>query len=278
MQTRVTRTLARYHFASLRELAQYIDATPRVWKQNAGAKEYASQDWDLNAGYDGAVEMTRSGWLEGAQRAQKALKAFAPATPQPSRKLDVVGQRVSVPHFLTGQPKNMVRRVRTADAGSGRVLTLAVSVVASAFTSAEAMSNYGVAVAQYVNQLERSGVRVHLIGTLAVESDAQRLALSWTIKSAGQPLNLSALAFAIGHPAMLRRIGFAFMERQRDTREFPSYGGARDALLSDLIDAPAGVVILNGMKQANTHARTPETALAYVSAQIDAAQKTRKAA
>jgi hypothetical protein len=193
--------------------------------------------------------------------------------------MDVVGQRVSVPAYLTGHPKCMVRRVKTADAGNGRILTLAVSVVASASTMASAMSNYGVAIAQYVNQLERSGVRVHLIGTLAVDSDGERLALSWTIKSAGQPLNLSALAFAIGHPAMLRRIGFAFMERQRDTKEFSSYGYPCDAKLSDLIDAPTGVVILNGMRGANTHAKTPEAALAYVTTQIDAAQaNVRRAA
>lgn len=276
MQSRVTpRASARYHFNSLRELSQYIDATPRVWMGNSSRDNEPERQWDLNAGYDGAVEMARSGWLEGAAKAQKALKAFAPATPVPVKKLDVAGSRVSVPHVLTGQPKNMIRRVKTADNGHGRVLTLAVSIVANWMTHAESMSNYGVAVAQYINQLERSGTRVHLIGTIAVERGERRLVLNWTIKHADQPLNLSALAFAIGHPAMFRRIGFAFFERQKDVPQLSGYGSASKARISDLIDAPPGTVCLNGMADANTHAPTPEAALAYVSAQIEAARKVK---
>lgn len=281
MQTRVTlgkQNLARYSFNSLRELGTYINETPTVWTTDDSQSVPADYSWDLCAGYDGAVNMARTGWVEGAQRTQKALKAFAPLTPTPQLKNDIVGYRPNIPRYLAGVPNHMVRRVKRGDTGQGRVLTLAVSVVANSFTSAHCMSNFGVAVAQYINQLERSGIRVHLIGTFAVERNSWRLAVTWTIKHAGQPLDLSALAFAIGHPAMLRRIGLAMMERQSDTPQMSAYGSAMDARASDLIDAPNGTIILNGMKSANTHAATPEAALAYVSEQIAEAQKARRAA
>ena len=272
MQTRIANKTARYAFNSLRELGTYIQDTPRVWRQNAAAKDNKSYSWDLDAGWQGASDMSRKGWVEGAQRAQKALKAFAPATAKPDTVLDVAGYRPNIPLYLAGVPVHMIRKATQGEAGQARVLTLAVSVCANAFTSASAMANYGVAIAQYVHQLERAGTRVHVIGAFTVTGRGWRLTCQWTVKRADQPLDLAVMAFTIGHPAMLRRIGLAFMERQSDTPELDAYGQAVDTLATDLMDAPNGTVILNGMTRADSFAQTPQAALAYVSEQIEKAR------
>jgi hypothetical protein len=272
MQTRVHNKTARYAFASLREMGTYIADTPRVWKQRAAEKDSASYSWDLNAGWTASVDMSRKGWIEGAQRTQKALKAFAPATSKPDTRIDFAGYRPHVPLYCAGAPAHMVRKASDAESGQGKVLTLAISVCANAFTSAAAMSNYGIAVAQYVNQMERAGTRVHVIGAFTVLGRGWRLTCSWTVKRADQPLDLAVLAFTIGHPAMLRRIGLAMMERQSDTPEMDAYGSAVDTLTTDLIDAPNGAIVLNGMAQANTYAATPQAALEYVAEQIEKAR------
>jgi hypothetical protein len=273
MQRRVNGKHARYHFSSLRELATYIRDTPRVWSQSSGEGNTPSHDWDLNAGFDNAVDMARMGWIEGAQRAQKALKAFAPATPKPDTKIDVYGYRPHMALYFAGAPNHMIRHTTRADTGRGRVITLAVSVVANAFTSAEAMANFGLAVAQYIRQLEATGMRVAVVGTYTADRAPSRLSLSWTIKNADQPLDLAVMAFAIGHPAMLRRLGLAFMERQSDVPYMSGYGTAQDTTKADLIDPAPGTIILNGMKYADSNAPTPEAGLEYVTAQIEAAQK-----
>lgn len=273
MQTRIDAKAktARYQFASLRELEQWVEATPPTWNLTFARTERASDYWDLNAGYEGALTMARLGWIEGAQKAQEALKAFSPATAAPDTVTDFYGFRPHVPRFCAGAPDSMVRHAPVADMGVGKVLTLAVALDANAHTSAKCMANFGVAVAQYVNQLETDGMRVEVIGVLCASNvSGWRVSQSFTVKNADQPLDLAVMAFAIGHPAMLRRIGLSLLERS-PAPQTSSYGSAAHVQLSDIINAPPGTVILNGMKDAAENAPTPEAGLKYVSKQIEAA-------
>lgn len=274
MQTRIdpAKKTAAYSFASLHELGNWIASTRRTWDTEDSRTYPSARSWDLNAGYDASVEMARNGWLEGAERAQEALKEFAPATPEPDTKTDFYGFRPHVPRFCAGAPDSMIRHAPVADMGVGRVLTLIVPINAVSNVSAEHMANFGVAVAQYVNQLEMGGMRVELIGasTSLMMSSNWRVSQTFTIKNADQPLDLAVVAFAIGHPAMFRRLGFALLERCA-APTCHNYGRTAETELSDVINAPVGAIVLNGMKNANEHARTPEKALEYVSKQIEKA-------
>lgn len=271
MQTRIEPgKSARYSFGSLSELGEYINRTPRVWPYKSSVNHHPDRDWDLFAGYQASVDMARNGWVEGAERVQEALKEFAPATPQPDTKTDFYGFRPHVPRFCAGAPDNMIRHAPVADMGVGRVLTLAVPVNALGHVSAKGMSNFGVAVAQYVNQLEMTGMRVELIGMMVSDVSGQRCAHSWVVKHADQPLDLAVVAFTIGHPAMFRRLGFALRERSACPPR-ADYGMTLAATLADLINPAPGTVILNGMANADTYAPTAAKALAYVSKQIEKA-------
>lgn len=278
MQTRIEPKSIRYSFGSLSELGEYVANTREKWSSaTRQSHKPVQRAWDLGASYDDAVRMACNGWIEGAERAQEALKAFAPQTPQPDTKVDFYGFRPHVPRFCAGAPDNMIRHTPTPYIGCGRVLTLAVQIGMAAYTSDKAAANFGVAVAQYVNQLEMDGMRVELIACYSCEWDnGRRVAFSWTVKAADQPLDLAVIAFAIGHPAMFRRLVFALMERS-DAREWPGYGYPKDAEASDFINAPNGMAILNGMTQANTYAPTPAKALEYVSKQIDKAMEAQYA-
>lgn len=258
---------ARYSFESLRELGEYIERTKRTWRDTYSVRHGASPDWDLNAGYPTCVTMAQHGWLEGAQKAQEALRAFAPLTPQPATKTDFYGFRPHVPRFCAGAPDSMIRSATDANASTRKVLTLAVPVNATAHVGAQGMANFGTAVAQYINQMETDGTRVEVIGMIVSDVSGWRVAHSWLVKSADQPLDLAVLAFTIGHPGMFRRLGFALRERC-DAPYTPGYGRSVDAKVSDLINAPLGTVILNGMREADLHAPTPAKALEYVTRQI----------
>lgn len=281
MQTRDEPKLYRQRFDSLHELGMFVRDTPRVWSVNSSRDNSAEHSWDLGAGYDGAVNMAVNGWLEGAAKAQDALNAFPPKSPTPDTRTDVYGFRPHVPRFCAGAPDSMIRHADVAETGAGRVLTLIVPVNASCMTSAQAMSNFGVAVAQYINQLETDGTRVELMGCICnnweyLKPRSMRHSFSWTIKNADQPLDLAVIAFAVGHPAMWRRLGFAVMERT-PIKESEVYGYSQiPATERDIINCPPGAVILNGMQEAEKYARTPESALAHITKQIDAALRTQE--
>jgi hypothetical protein len=267
----------RYQFSSLAELSEYLDTTPRKWRQNSSERESANQSWDLGADYKTAWQYARQGWLEGAAQIKKALKLLPPATPRPKNVNDFYGHLPHVARFCAGAPDSMIRQDRKAQNGMGAVLTLIVPVNALANVRAEHMRNFGTGLAHYIANLEANGTRVEVLGTMVSKVHSTRCAHTWTVKRASQPLDLPVLAFAIGHPAMFRRIGFALRERVK-CREMTGYGETVPAQLSDIISAPNGAYILNGMARASEVARTPEQASAYIKAQLDKAFKNKEAA
>lgn len=258
---------ALYFYDSLSELAQYLDRTPQTWKgYDSSRKSGGGTSWDLGAGYDKAWDMARNGWIEGAQRAQEALQVFAPSSPAPDTRNDFYGHMPHVPRYCSGAPDNMIRHDKAK--GSGRVLTIICPVNATANVSAKSMSNFGVAVAQYINQMEMQNIRCEVIGILVNDAGSWHVSHAWRVKYADQPLDLAVLSFAVGHPAMFRRLGFALLERCAAPAS-PSYGRSIPALLADVVNVPAGAVVLNGMTRANEIAPTPEKALKYIEEQIN---------
>jgi hypothetical protein len=262
--------VAKYAFDSLADVARYIETAPKTWTYTESRNHRATQDWDLGTGYDKAWDMARWGWPEGAERAQRDLKAFNAGTPRPLEHVDFYGYRPHVPRFCAGAPDSMIRHA--PDNGAGKVLTLYVSTMCSAAQNARYLANYGLGIAQYVYQLEMQGTRVELHGCSSSECSGWELHYSWLIKRADQPLDLAVVAFAIGHPAMFRRLWFALCERS-PARQMEGYGYCENTHVRDMLNPAPGAVVLNGMRNANSYARTIEDALEYVETQIDLAQQ-----
>lgn len=279
MQKRISGNTYRYAFDSMADMERFIANEPKRWRQNSSADPSHSKSWDLGVTYKQACDMARNGWIDGAAKASQALKVFTPATPAPQMRNDFYGHAPNVPRYCAGAPDNMLRHSPNPNTGTGRVLTFIVAINASSGTDAQCMANYGLAIAQYVNQLEAEGTRVEVIascteGAVHGSKTGNQLTISVTIKRADQPLDLAVISYAIGHPTMFRRLMFAAMERT-ECPEMEAYGYPQDTADGEVINAPAGAAILNGMRQANTHAKTPEAALAHITAEIDKAIEER---
>lgn len=271
MRKVIDNRIARIEFDSLAELSRYIVEAPRTWPYKQAEETLPDKAWDLNTGYAKAVALARDGWLEGAREAEAALATFAPKDPAPDTVTDFYGHMPHVARYCAGAPDSMIRHSPKATGGMGKVLTLYVPVNANGYVKAQCMRNFGLGVAQYINELETTrNVRCELYGTATSVINGWRVTHTWRIKDADQPLDLAVLCYSIGHPAMLRRLEFALCERCPAP---PScgYGSAETAKLSDLIDPPSGAYILNGMDRANSVAATPADALAFVEAQISKA-------
>ncbi len=279
MQERIDQAAKKcsYHFDSLPELGHYIETAPRTWR-GSGTRDSIdlgkSKDWDLNAGYDESVRMAKEGWLEGARKSQDALKLLPLSAPAFKREINYYGHLPHMGRYVAGAMKHMVHKRRTE--GRSSVLVLIVPVNALAMVSAEHMANFGLAVTHYIAQMERQGTRVEVWGAIRSDSTGWQITHSWVIKRAQQPMDLAVMSFTVGHPAMFRRLGFACRERCAAPSN-PAYGKSVALKQEDVVNCPAGAIILNGMKDAGSIARTPEAAVAYVTKFIDEARKGRTA-
>lgn len=259
----------RYQFASLQELQRWIEDTPRTWSTRSSVRDTPSKSWDLKAGYEGALEYARDGWQQGAATIAQGLARLPAIDNEPDWRYDVAGYLPDVGRFCAGMPDNMVH-FNSDDFGAKPIITLAVPVNALGMVSGEHMSNFGLAIARYVDELEAGGYRVEVHGVICSQLRSDRVCHSWIVKEAHHAMNLASVAFSLGHPAMFRRLGFALRERT-PVATVPGYGQSIDVRLSDLIDPTPGTIILNGMKDAASIARTPANALEHVRKQIDRA-------
>jgi hypothetical protein len=268
MQRQSDKKLNRYAFDSLRELGDFIKDTPRKWKANNSRTNTPEMSWDLNAGYEESLRLSRQGWIEGAQTVQASLKSLSARQPAPRERNDFYGYRPNVPRYCAGAPDCMVRH--EGDTGAGKSLSIVVDICVSGATSARAMSLYGVAVAHYIKQQELEGTRCEVRVAATVTLRGVRETCSVLVKRAGQPLDLAVLAYAIGHPAFFRRLWFAFTERAGSPEEV-GYGSISPVNLVDVLGAPSSSVVLYGMN--NCTFRTPEQALEALAQEINSKQK-----
>jgi hypothetical protein len=166
-------------------------------------------------------------------------------------------------------------RNRKREHGHRPAITMAVNVVANCGVSAEAMSNYGLAISRYADELEQAGYPVAVIAVMAAQQGKNRTSHSWTVKEQGQAMNLADIAFSIGHPGCFRRLGFACLERTGP--EYPGYGQASPITADDLPPRYADAILLNGITSADYHSSTPEAAIKALRETVNAILETREA-
>ena len=153
-------------------------------------------------------KLITEGWSEGAARAaaiRGRIEAERPATAKLAR-WDVVGAYPSVGRYLAGNPANM-RRLSSVN--RPRVLSLSVSGGLSARVDSSDIESHAASAAAIVDMLESADYRVELFWVWRALGPDLSTEIAVCIKQADQPVNLATLAFLIGHPAMLRRVGFA---------------------------------------------------------------------
>lgn len=258
---------AAHQFSSLGELVESLKTAPRHWRTCSSKRNSSSPSWDLNTNYERALQLAATGWEEGV----KEIGALAAAVPNEritTREYSIAGESPDVPRYLAGDPFNMVHRGRNRTPKP--VLTIAVSIMASCAVKAKDMANYGAAMVALVDRLESRNVRVELLCAVPSDLYKGRSCISWTVKGAGDALDLSAIAFSLAHPAALRRLGFGGMEQLPADWEVSSYGkGTTDRLLaSDFVDIPEGALLIGGIGHNPGACKTLQGAIDFATAQI----------
>lgn len=259
--------LFKAHGESLQDVVHWLRTTSPRWSSPSSMNNAASQSWDFGVGYKGALELADKGWAEGVRALADSMSVLPPINHhEASWRYDVAGELPDIGRFLAGDPAHMRRHGHPK--GRKPILCLAIPIVAAASVSAKQLANYGAAVVNLVDRLEASGRRVEVRATHIGDVHSGIVAASFTAKHAEDPVDLSALAFSLGHPAASRRITFAMIERSHIART-GLYGLPIAETEAHLVDPIPGTLVLQRMGAHSCN--TPTEAMTFVAGQINKA-------
>lgn len=250
----------RVQFDSLADMVSWIERTPRNWRQNASRTNTAEDNWDLGVGYGGALRLARDGWPEGVRTILSHINDL-PNKARPERVYDIAGDFADAPRAAAGDPFSMVRR------GSAHrqrpVMTIGVNTIASGGTRADVLAKFGAALVAVIDRLENKGVRVELYGFAGYEKLRGKRSyahIAWQVKGAGDSLDLSAVAFGIGHPAVMRRLSFAVLERSDADMDTRGYGICGQQTRDGYVDIAEGALLIEGVGTTHWHGQSKSMA------------------
>lgn len=187
--------------------------------------------WCRNTSLDEAIQLAKFGWKEGADMMSRELELARKSTQferLPDYEYDVAGYIPNVPLYVSGSPTHMMSPIGS-ETSSKPTIEIMVNLSASCGINAERMAYKGAGILSLVDKLEDSGLSCHVTCTEYVNKGSSFMYWEFPIKKAGIPMDIDRCAFAIIHPALLRRIMFRMMELDNDAYDIFHYGYGRPA-------------------------------------------------
>ena len=230
---------------SVEDMLTYIETTPRI--DGAGKSSEKAYNaggeipgWDIVEAKDVKAgemvafysELARTGYARAREDLRDVMvevQAGANDAPRPDFFYDVAGSIPSVPAYVSGDPANMM------DLGETPIKpTCRISVEVGVCWQAKAKAIYmrGVAILGLINSLERQGINTELSIAYTCNmgergkafSLGPSIAIVCPIRELGQAFDLDQIAFFLATPGPLRRLGFALMERDKETAQLTRCG------------------------------------------------------
>ena len=184
-----------------------------------GSGRHGGDDW-CGGTWAEALRLAVDGWplalreadvSVGALRERAGLSAAA-TTLEPT--WDVTGSEVDIGVYLAGVPECMVDAVPRRTSTRGRVVTFVVPATYLSTTPHALVHNRGLALATLCAAIIGAGHSVEIWSGWACHVDGDRYTAMARVISAGEPLDIGRLVFAVAHPLMCRRLWFATWDAQ----------------------------------------------------------------
>lgn len=198
--------------------------------------------------FEETVQLAVNGWPEGEAQAKRLADAiFAKVASLVEREEvvhDVVGAAIDIGAYLNGDPECWTRQEsHITDGNAPKIFRIVYNCSASAGVDKTVLSAKGAAIAALVRALEFAGHRAEVWSIPICVSDEYEKRDSANpahetrvqVKAADQDLDFGRLVFALAHPSMLRRLGFACIETDRIMveKELSNYGWPCDSRMED---------------------------------------------
>lgn len=201
-------------FDSVTAMMQHVETAPTSGHFVSWKTRHISESWDWLTGYDGAVELARKGWAEGAERIAKlsgpVIEQIASRIRKPEPAFTDEGASIDMGRFLEGDPECFVQwhETEVEHPAPGKVVHIVVNLAVSAYFTADQFYAKGSAIAILIDCLEHSGRRVTLDVTICESVGSSIQGCVVRLKNADEPVDMANVAYAIAHPAFYRRLGF----------------------------------------------------------------------
>ncbi len=154
-----------------------------------------------------------SGWREGAERVERLRERIATSAPRQQRweRYAIGGAIPDVQRYLAGDPQHM-RVLQSVRARQRPTITLVNNIAGLCRVPDEAFANKAAVVAALVDSCEAAGYSCEVLAvapSAGCEDPNWLCSLAFTVKEAGDTLDIAKLAFGLGHTQMWRGLGFA---------------------------------------------------------------------
>jgi hypothetical protein len=213
-------------FDSLWEMLDYANDNPTKGQSEHGTYENTeTRDWS------DAYRLGKDGWSATRPQVDEMLEALRDRIGQRLDmstviRWDVAGGAVDVGRWCQGLPDHMLDFPMVPTERMGKVVRLFVDYGASASYTAEFIRNRGVAILALIDTLKALGVSMEVWGETAVCGRGDTVHTTVTkLHDPANRLDIDELMFALGHPAMLRRVAFGVRERSKVSKHINAYAG-----------------------------------------------------
>lgn len=224
-----------WNFESLDEMVDYINTTP--WDSvHDSSRSTGRQAFNATDSLDHALKLAKDGWPEGTKRIHDLENKLNISNLRSAigdaevEVYDTAGAFVDVGLYLDGEPECM-GEFEEVRAKNPRVVTIYINVAVSGGTFTDKVMRKGAAAGALVDLLESAGISTEVVAiemsnwipTAATYTAADTngrgkcYIVRTVVKRAGETLDLDRLAFALVHPAYLRRLVFAVNEKDNAT-------------------------------------------------------------
>lgn len=220
-----------------------VEKRPTAFAWQEGSQLNYGDRWNGTDSFEDNVSLLRRGWPEGVARLVAGIEALSAMQDdvQPAWAMDAVGAFPDVGAYLAGDIEHMHNP--DVEQPAAPVLRLCLNGSVSALVRPWQIENFGIALLTMIDSLERAGHQIELVwqAVLAqvkpLRRGSKKLVLSGlppcgvevALKHAGEHMDLDRLAYALAHPAMLRRSVFAVIEQHpRFSCLGDSFGTPRD--------------------------------------------------
>ena len=198
-----------------------VDAAAVAWPSRESEREsrrVGRGDFSGVASWDEAATLATAGWPEGRAEVARFGAKITDAVRGRMRAVAFesaeYGPIFDIGAFIQDDPYCFLRPFETDALSSGRgIVKVVVSLGARADVTRSVYTMRGAAMVAIVDTLESTGRRVDLVGTYsAIGNRGGRMDIAVQLKRPDQMMSPNVMAFALAHPASLRRVGFAIRE------------------------------------------------------------------
>lgn len=164
--------------------------------------------------FEEATGLLLEGDRENADKVLRAVMAIKRQVGKETKRqrvgTAVVGFAPNVPNYLAGVPRAMI--TATPSKRKDKIINLVYDTTAPCIVEKEVLQKAVINAAGAIVALEAGGARVNVYATFSVVSGQHKSGVFVKVKNASQPLDVLKMIYPLGHPSMMRRHMFRWLE------------------------------------------------------------------